>query len=296
MARRKVDPHAVPPAVTYIAAGTSFVSVASGLLFYFGASHAYWFWDYFGVSSTLLDLPAEDFLTRSVDGLFVPLVVLAGVMLVAVWLHRLLQPVLAPRYGTRSRWVAASTAAVVGVALLTVGVLNAVGIEVLEFHLSIPPLCLILGVGLLVYSSRVQRKLRMAKRFQARGALEAAGAIALIVVGLFWGVHEYSTAAGLGRAQAAHAGLGRYPNAVLYSSQNLNLPDAVGERVCSGKDTAYRYRYDGLKLVLRSGDMLVFLPDGWRRDDGAAIVMPRTTTVRFEFTAWNARAVPNDSC
>ena len=60
-------------------------TLATGLLFYFGWSHAYWFFDYFGVNSTVLGLTASDYLMRGLDGLFVPLVAVAVLGLVAVW-------------------------------------------------------------------------------------------------------------------------------------------------------------------------------------------------------------------
>ncbi len=66
-------------------------TLATGLLFYFGWSHAYWFFDYFGVNSTLLGLGNRDYLMRGLDGLFVPFVVVAGVTLVALWGGRLLR-------------------------------------------------------------------------------------------------------------------------------------------------------------------------------------------------------------
>jgi hypothetical protein len=47
-------------------------SVATGLLFYFGAQHAYWFCAYFGVHYTALEFTTPDYLIRSADGLFVP--------------------------------------------------------------------------------------------------------------------------------------------------------------------------------------------------------------------------------
>jgi hypothetical protein len=57
---------------------------------------------------------------------------------------------------------------------------------------------------------------------------------------------------------------------------------------------SYRYRYDGLKLVLQSGGQYFFLPAGWTTADGAALVLPRTDSLRLEFTA--AGPAPPDRC
>lgn len=276
----------LPEPLKYTAAITSLLSVVTGLLFYFGASHAYWFFDYFGVNSTILELPAEEFLMRSVDGLFVPLVVAAGVVLLAIWVHRLTEPALAELFGQRgAQRVRTAVAAAVGLMALTIGALNALRIEVFAFNLAVPPLCLIAGVALLMYASRAHQRLRETPGHPIRGALEWAGVFALVSIGLFWAVHDYSAAAGVQRARVAAAGLPGYPSAVLYSANDLNLRGpGVRETRCGGGDSAYRYRYEGLKLVMQSGDMYLLLPAGWTRSDGAAVVIPRTDTVRFEFT------------
>ena len=45
----------------------------------------------------------------------------------------------------------------------------------------------------------------------------------------------------------------------------------------------YRFRYDGLKLILESGDQYVFLPAKWSPTDGVAVLLPRNDSVRLEF-------------
>src|SRR6266545_5733561 len=74
-------------------------TLLTSLLFYFGWSHAYWFFDYFGVNSTLLGLTTRDYVQRSLDGLFVPLTVVACAGLLALWGHTMLRARLAE--GTR---------------------------------------------------------------------------------------------------------------------------------------------------------------------------------------------------
>jgi len=278
----------VPQLLKYAAGVTSFLSVITALLFYFGASHAYWFFNYFGVNSTVLQLPPEEFLMRSVDGLFVPLVALAAVGLLVVWAHRIAEPLLADAdwvHSDRAVRVRAAVAAVLGAALVMIGLLNVYGLEVLRVHLTVPPLCLIAGVLLLTYASRLHQRLRAARGRPGRGALEWSGVFVLVSLGLFWAVHDYSAAAGVGRARAAAAGLPGYPAVVVYSEQDLNLHGpGVHETRCAGDESAYRFRYDGLKLVLHSGEVFLLLPARWTRSAGRAYVIPRRDTLRFEFT------------
>jgi hypothetical protein len=64
---------------------------------------------------------------------------------------------------------------------------------------------------------------------------------------------------------------------------NLTAP-GVRETQCRNPDTAYRYRYTGLKLILQSGGQYFLLPVQWRKADGTAVVLPRTDALRLEFT------------
>jgi hypothetical protein len=66
-------------------------TLLTSLLFYFGWSHAYYFYDYFGVNSTLLGLTTRDHVQKAVDGLFIPMMVVACVGLLALWAHSLLR-------------------------------------------------------------------------------------------------------------------------------------------------------------------------------------------------------------
>lgn len=274
------------------------MSVITALLFYFGASHAYWFFDYFGVNSTVLKLPPEEFLMRSVDGLFVPLVALATVGLLVVWGHRIAEPRLAEAnwvHSNRSIRLRAATTAVLGSALVAIGLFNVYGLDVLNVHLTVPPLCLIAGVLLLMYASRTHQRLRAAKGHPARGMLEWAGVFVLVSLGLFWAVHDYSAAAGVGRARAAAEALPGYPAVVVYSEQDLNLRGpGVRETRCAGDQTAYRFRYEGLKLVMHSGDVFLLLPAQWRQSTGPAFVLPRRDTLRFDFTVAGVDATTPD--
>ncbi len=86
------------------------------------------------------------------------------------------------------------------------------------------------------------------------------------------------------------AELPTYPSAVVYSERSLSLhAPGVRETRCHDRDAAYRFRYDGLKLVLQSGDQYLFLPEGWSPSNGVAILMPRNDSLRLEFIPAAAR-------
>ncbi|MFD5080575.1 hypothetical protein [Streptomyces sp. NPDC058371] len=106
----------------------------------------------------------------------------------------------------------------------------------------------------------------------------------LVGLGLVWAANDYAASVGVTRAQRFVAGLSDYPSAVLYSERSLSI-SAPGVRVtpCGDGKAAYGYRYDGLVLILQSGNQYVLLPYRWNRADGVALVIPRNDSVRLEF-------------
>ena len=71
---------------------------------------------------------------------------------------------------------------------------------------------------------------------------------------------------------------------MVFSAARLGLQGpGIREVACADPAAAYPFRYDGLKMVLQSGDQYLFLPAGWHRSTGAAILIPRNDSLRLEF-------------
>ena len=121
--------------------------------------------------------------------------------------------------------------------------------------------------------------------------------LALVGLALFWVANDYSAEVGRTRAQQFVAELPSLPNVQLYSAHSLSLSaPGVQERRCHTADATYRSRYDGLKLVLQSGDMYLLLPAQWSRFDGVAILLPRDRDLRLQFSPAGVIAVPRQPC
>lgn len=281
-------------------------TLLTGLLFYFGWSHAYWFFNYFGVNSTMLGLVTKDYLMRSIDGLFVPLTVITSIVLLAFWGHKLLHTRLVAGSRARVLRVFTPATAITGLVLFTIGLWGVFAQTVFEIYLAVSPFSLASGVLLLVYASHLQQATK-ARHEKPRGhnaapewsaVVEWAGVFVLVGLSLFWAVNDYSAAVGISRARTLESQLGTYPSAVVYSAQSLSLKaPGVREVACQNSDAAYRFRYDGLKLVLQSGDQYFFLPQDWSPADGVAIVMPRNDSLRLEFTSPSANgAIQRAAC
>jgi hypothetical protein len=255
-------------------------TLATGLLFYFGWSHAYWFFDYFGVNSTLLGLSNRDYLMRGLDGLFVPLVVLAGATLVAVWGGRLLQARLErlERYGRRSWWppVLGGT----GLVLCANGLSRIVVGTTFNRPLALAPLSLATGVAMIAGAVHLRTAGQL--RSDVVGLVEYVAVFVLIGLSLFWAANDYAAAVGRSRAAQFARELPSYPEAIVYSEHDLNLT-GIEMVSCADTDAAFRFRYDGLALVMHSDDNYVLLPKWWSRQEGVAVVLPRNDSVRLEF-------------
>lgn len=125
---------------------------------------------------------------------------------------------------------------------------------------------------------------------------EWAGVFVLVGLSLFWAATNYSHAVGTGRAHEHVRMLAAQPSVAVYSNQSLSLNAAgVRELRCHDAEASYRFRYDGLKLILQSGDQYVFLPAKWSPTDGVAVLLPRNDSVRLEFYPSYARATPQRS-
>ncbi|MFD1519933.1 hypothetical protein [Pseudonocardia yunnanensis] len=278
-------------------------TLLTALLLYFGRLHAQALFRYLRVPWTVFELTPEDYLIRSADGLFVPVTIAAGVAVLACWAHYLLVGSGSDRARAAVVRAVAPLAAVGGIALVVFAAVATVAADAPfpEFPES-GGLSLAIGVLLLAYAVRLIRTL--AAGGQSRGpARPVGGAVAewtaifvLVGVGLFWAVNGYAIGVGTSRAEQLVAELGFAPDAVLYSEKRLGLElPGVREVPCQDPDAAYRFRYEGLKLVLQSGDQYLFFPGGWTREDGVALIIPRGDALRLEFTG-PGRATPAMSC
>ena len=288
---------ALPKVLKIVGSIVAPTTLLTALLFYFGLVYAIGFFRYFGVNYSVLNLPLQDYLILSADGLIIPLIYLAGVTLLALWLYQLRLET----WSTGTRRIALRmlmlSIAIAGLTLVSLAMANAI------LQLAVFPatfweargLSLSIGVLLLAYAARLRRVLIMGRLGQIPRRIPEAVVVAkwgttfiLVSVGLFWAVGSYAIGVGEGHAQALEAYLPYSADVVLYSEKNQSLqgPQAPGVREvhCQNSDPAYRFRYEGLKLVPQSGDQYLFLPAGWTHNNGAAILIPRSQTHRLEFS------------
>jgi hypothetical protein len=288
------DTSALPRVLKILGSVVAPTTLLTALMYYFGRqAYAGLLW-YFGSDVTVLDLTVQDYLNNSVAGFIPPLIAAAGATLLALWVHKLL--VAALPTATRQIVLRAliPAAAISGIILVSLALVDLVMGPV--FPASFPEgrgLSLSIGVLLLSYATQLLRPLLAARRPmqappRAPGAVAVAewGAVFILVsVGLFWAVGTYAIGVGVDYAQQFENSLSTHPDVVAYSEKRLSLQaPGVREVTCQDPDAAYRFRYDGLKLTLQSGNQYLLLPAGWTHDNGAAILLPRSDKVRLEFS------------
>jgi hypothetical protein len=264
-------------------------TVLTGLLFYFGRLHITGFFRYLRVNFTVLDLTPNDYLIRSADGLFVPLTTAAVTGLLALWGNRFALQRLAPERRRAVLRIAVPSAACVGLVLVLLALRELFADRPLIAGLPwLGGVALAGGVLLLAYAAHLARaddaSATTRRSIDASALAEGGCALLLITIGLFWSVGSYAIQVGDGRARQADTELPTTPDAVVYSERSLRLAvEGVTEHRCQDPDAAYRFRYDGLKLVLASGGQYLLVSDAWSRENGTAVLLPRSDTVRIEF-------------
>jgi hypothetical protein len=108
----------------------------------------------------------------------------------------------------------------------------------------------------------------------------------LVSVGLFWAVGSYAVKVGATDAQGLAFDVACTADVTLYSEKSLNLSSTgVREELAASTDTAYGFRYPGLKLVPQAGQQYLLIPADWAPSVRPAIILARGETLRLEFIA-----------
>ncbi len=142
------------------------------------------------------------------------------------------------------------------------------------------------GVALLVYCLSILSQLKMTRGSNGKEIswLEtfprwlrnwSVGLIAtLLVVGVFSTASISAKIQGQAHAEVIKKNPGALPSVTVYSQKPLMLEGAgiTMEEIGSDKDT-FRYKYQGLRFLVRSGGRYFLLPHLWENDVSYAIVL-----------------------
>ncbi|GAB3981237.1 hypothetical protein GCM10029978_081460 [Actinoallomurus acanthiterrae] len=252
--------------------------VLTALLYYFGYTRMQALYDYFGVDLGSVGFATTDYLVRSAGPLFAPLasVLVAGVAVVIA--HHVLVLVL-DRLSPRWRCVIWGCLAAGALAALTIG---AIGLD-RRAALADPILSPVgLGAGALLLEYAIENALicgtvpeRLAAVLASTRVLRRGLLIGVALVAAFWATASVAERQGRTQARAIEVSLVFQPKAIVYSRERLQI-EAPGVRVVrlgGGADSAYAYRYDGLRTLVHARGRWFLLPAGWRRDNESPVIL-----------------------
>ncbi|MFD7462903.1 MULTISPECIES: hypothetical protein [unclassified Streptomyces] len=274
------DPAPAPPEppkwLELIGTVGSFLSLFTAVLFYFGWASTDAETRALGLRDTLFRFSTADYLLRSVDALYLPVLGVAAAALAATALHQRAERD-AARAAPVLRWLRHAW-----VPALLVVPLYSVAPGVLTLVI---PLVVLLGVLLAAYARTRPEPDGPPPPHRRRIWVPA---LLVALVALFWAVYAYAGIVGRGRAALTTATVAsEFPAVVVFSERDLlirgggSCVSAVDE-----KGSPYRFRYAGLRLFHVSGDRLFLVPRHWAPSDGTLYVLREDEAeVRVEYVS-----------
>lgn len=269
-------------------------TVAAALLFYFGYVATRSRFEYFGVYLDITDLSNQSLLLYGLEVVYIPAALTFLAVLLIVGLHSMVSWLTGDAVRDPASLLVALGAGLA--ALLLVGrALVGMFVPSVEEHEPVPgttALALAAGPALLAYAvwmvGRVAARRPMDGPLGFAAWLAGDGAarlrrsalacvLALAVAGLFWAANEFAWAYGAGRAYDDALHMRERPAVVLETKDPLTgpLPGVRETDLAGGRDAAFRYRYEGLRLLVAGGGRLFLVPEHW-------VATSRTTVVPYD--------------
>jgi hypothetical protein len=253
------------------------IGLLTGIVYYFGYVRQQALYSYFGVDLAILDLTTTDYIVRSTGSVFslIALILVFGVVALAV--HHVLLSVLRDRHSRwwRGVWVANGIVAIVLLALGAFGLF-------FPHHIvgpSVAAVALGLGALLLEYCAwmiRTDRELPDVLAAVIDGAKWPRRALVtgLAIVSAFWFTADIAHRNGVETARAIEISLPIRAEAVVLSGERLEIfgPGIALEQL-GGSDSAFSFRYTGLRVLAHTGERWLLLPAGWTSTNDATIYL-----------------------
>jgi len=262
-------------------------TLLTALAFYFGWALTSARSLYFGIDPSTLDYSTQDYVLRSTDALFVPLTAIVIAGLVAIGFHALM-----------TSWIASGRQLrllrfFIGLGILFALTLFLIGVGVV-FGLGFPrhyllrPMSPGVGAVALLYMLWLWAQLSRSEWRappSSRGVFTAAVAfvLSLALLSAFWTTSSYAKVEGGKRAARLAENLTSRPRVIVLSAKRLLLNGLGITEAKLHADSPYRFRYSGLRLLVRSNHRYFLVSDRWSRSHGVAIVLPESDNLRFEF-------------
>jgi hypothetical protein len=257
--------------------------MGSALLFYFGWVRTSIQAHELGYDASVVGHSTQDYILKSINVLFVPLVLLLLVALLLHWLHQRLVQSAAARPRLRARVLRVARISTLSwIIWIPLGIVIAVFSEPAK-RISLPA-TLTLALLCALYGNALER------RFANRRSLPSGRALILVLLAfaVFWDTERLARAMGEGYADQISADPTKLSAVTIYSPRSLGISaDSIVETKLSNPDAAYLYRYDGFRLLERSGNRFFLMNEHWDGRNCRVFILPDNHTMRIEFSRAN---------
>jgi hypothetical protein len=261
------------------------VAVITALLVYFGWTRSEVHARRLGIDESILGMSTREYMLRSVRPVLLLLIVIAAVGLLWLLMDRWLVSRL--QAGGRSDWVVRWSLRLLPLGLIVLPlVVWVAGFTWPATAFIAFPLSCVAGLLLVLYAFHLRQMLPGARPLPAgREVLLRAFTAIIVGIGLFTAAANYATVEGTELAENFSAEVTTLPSVVIYSPRHLHI-DAPGaiEEPLPAAESAYRYRYVGLRLLEHTGGHYFLISDQWSPRYGVVVMLGDTdSAIRLEF-------------
>jgi hypothetical protein len=261
-------------ALTAIGAVASQAAVLTALLYYVGWARTHATWEEFGLDPGLIGYGTEDYVLRSINATFSPLIAVTLVGLGLVVFHR-------AEVEPRVKRGGALVGRLITGALIIGGLLAAVVFVRLMAPSAVPvpngimlPATLLASIAMLAYFGYLH-SLRTGRQHLdgTYDKIRAVAFLGLALLGVLWALATYADGVGVRRAETIRLGLKSDPAATVYSGSPLAIagPGVQVKRIGVDGDR-YRYAYTGLRIFEAGNGKIILLPRGWTKGENAFVL------------------------
>lgn len=281
------------------------ITLFTALGLYIGWRRTASYAQYFGIDQSVLQYNTQDYLLRSWQSAnrVIFTVVLGSLVatLFHLWVKQLMQ-------FEQHRWartlalisyIITGLSGVVLIVLAISAIVSPIDKGVSGVLYSLPYITnyalIAFAAALLLYFGSLALRLRSLQQqvsiFQsaANTRIIATLVMALLFLGVLSASDKYVSLLGSVDAEYMAATLSKRQGVIVYSKEDLALPKEVSRTELTGNNQAYHYRYEGLRLYIRSADRYFLLPATWSKIDADSaraarlIVLRDDPSLRFEF-------------
>lgn len=274
-------------------------SLVTALLFYFGWSRSANQARVMGLDDTLFGFSTRDYLLFSIDAMFWPLFVGAVAVLAALAVHAALVTWAgeSPVTDSERRRLLGRGAGLLGGAGIVLLVLGAIGVRrtaglgIISLRLVslYSSILVTLGIVALGYGLHLRRRFLRGAPRAANPELDTVRLVSgsvivlILLLSLFWNVSQYAAVKGVDLAVALENNLLQQPDVTVYSAKRLHIEAPVTETKLPAENSAYLYRYTGLRLLFRSDRTYFLRPADSDPRFAQNILVTESPEIRLEF-------------